>query len=98
VAPKLELLDVPNDASLGSYMKQPKLSDLKIDVVATKKTRSMTTKAKKVKITINIEEDILNAVRDEAETSGVPYQTSSNHSPLHFVLYMRQALNGCCNP
>ena len=59
-------------------MKQPKLSDLEIDSKATKRTRSRIAKTKKIKITINIEEDILSAVREEADSSGIPYQNLVN--------------------
>lgn len=59
-------------------MKQPKLSDLELDAEGTKKIRSDLKRNKKIKITINIEESILNAVKQEANTTGVPYQNLVN--------------------
>ena len=59
-------------------MKQPKLSDLKIDTKGTKAIRKMMTKSKKIKITINVEEDLLREIRRMAESMGTPYQTLLN--------------------
>lgn len=64
-------------------MKQPKLTDLEVDVKATKKLRFKAAKSTKVKITINIEEDILSAIRADADASGVPYQNLVNHLLEH---------------
>jgi predicted DNA binding CopG/RHH family protein len=72
-------LDVPNGASLGvSTMKQPRLSDLKIDVKGTKAIRKAMTKAKKIKITVNVDEDLLMELRRMAESTGTPYQSLLN--------------------
>jgi len=66
-------------ANLGVFtMKQPKLSDVKVDVKGTKAIRSMMAKAKKIKITINVDEDLLAELRQMADSSGVPYQTLLN--------------------
>jgi predicted DNA binding CopG/RHH family protein len=59
-------------------MKQPKLSDLKIDTKGTKALRKMMTKAKKIKITVNVDEDLLNELRQMAEEAGTPYQSLLN--------------------
>jgi predicted DNA binding CopG/RHH family protein len=59
-------------------MKQPKLSDLKVDTKGTKSIRKMMTKSKKVKITINVDEDLLQELRRMAESMGTPYQTLLN--------------------
>ena len=59
-------------------MKQPKLNDVKVDVKGTKAIRSMMAKAKKIKITINVDEDLLAELRQMADSSGVPYQTLLN--------------------
>ena len=59
-------------------MKQPKLSDLKIDVKGTKQMRARMAKARKIKITVNIDEDILESLRDTADASGIPYQSLLN--------------------
>ena len=59
-------------------MKQPKLSDLKVDVKGTKAIRKMMTKPKKVKITINVDEELLQELRNMAESSGTPYQSLLN--------------------
>ncbi len=59
-------------------MKQPKVTDVKIDKSGTKKTRAAMAKAKKVKITINFDADILAQVKDLSEETGTPYQTLLN--------------------
>jgi len=59
-------------------MKQPKLSDLRVDTKGTKAMREKMAKAKKTKITINIDEDVLESVRGKAVESGVPYQSLLN--------------------
>lgn len=59
-------------------MKQPKLSDLKIDTKSTKALRKMMTKAKKIKITVNVDEDILTELRQMADETGTPYQSLLN--------------------
>ena len=59
-------------------MKQPKLSDLKIDVKGTKALRSAIAKTKKIKITVNVDEDLLFDLRKTSEETGVPYQALLN--------------------
>ncbi len=59
-------------------MKQPKLNDLHLDIKGTKTIRKMMAKSKKVKITINIDEDILHELRRLADSMGTPYQTLLN--------------------
>ncbi len=59
-------------------MKQPRLSDLKIDTKGTKALRKMMTKAKKIKITVNVDEDLLTELRQMAEETGTPYQSLLN--------------------
>jgi predicted DNA binding CopG/RHH family protein len=59
-------------------MKQPKLSDLKIDIEGTKALRKMMSKAKKIKITVNVDEDLLTELRLMAEEAGTPYQSLLN--------------------
>ena len=60
-------------------MKQPKLSDLRLDVKGTKQIRASMAKAKKIKITINIDEDLLISVRRRSTSTGIPYQSLLNH-------------------
>lgn len=59
-------------------MKQPKLSDVKIDAKGTKAMRKLMAKAKKIKITINVDEDLLVELRRMAEATGTPYQSLLN--------------------
>ena len=59
-------------------MKQPKLSDLKIDTKGTKAMRKMMAKAKKIKITVNVDEDLLAELKLMAEETGTPYQSLLN--------------------
>lgn len=66
-------------AHLGAYtMKQPKINNLKVDVKGTKAIRKMMAKSKKVKITINVDEDLLQEIRQMAASIGTPYQTLLN--------------------
>ena len=59
-------------------MKQPKLSDLKIDAKATRSVRKAMTKTGKVKITVNVDADLLVELRQMAEATGTPYQSLLN--------------------
>ena len=59
-------------------MKQPKLSELAIDRKATKRMRTDIANMKKIKITINIDEDSLEALREMASATGAPYQKLLN--------------------
>lgn len=59
-------------------MKQPKLSDLEIDTKGTKTVRNLMTKAKKIKITVNVDEDLLTELRQMADEAGTPYQSLLN--------------------
>lgn len=59
-------------------MKQPKLNDVKIDRKGTEALRKMMSKAKKIKITINVDEDLLTELRLMAKETGVPYQSLLN--------------------
>ena len=78
-------MDRPNGESLGGYMKQPKISDLEIDSNVTENLRKKIVQAKKIKITVNIDEDILMDLKSRAQQSGSKYQTLMN-------LIIRQAL------
>lgn len=59
-------------------MKPPKLNDLKVDTKGTKAIRKIMAKAKKIKITINVDEDLLVELRKMAQTTGTPYQSLLN--------------------
>ena len=59
-------------------MKQPKMTNLRIDTAGTKKVRTAMQRARSVKITINIDADSLSALRETAECTGVPYQRLLN--------------------
>jgi predicted DNA binding CopG/RHH family protein len=59
-------------------MKQPKLNDLVIDRKGTKRVRAEAAKTRKVKITINIDQDSLEALRGMAGKSGASYQKLLN--------------------
>ncbi len=60
-------------------MKQPKLSDLTIDTAGTRKIRAGMKKSPSVKITINIDAESLDTLRDEAARTGIPYQRLLNN-------------------
>jgi predicted DNA binding CopG/RHH family protein len=59
-------------------LKQPKLSDLVIDRKGTHRMRVEAAKAKKIKITINIDQDSLEALRSMAGKTGASYQKLLN--------------------
>jgi predicted DNA binding CopG/RHH family protein len=59
-------------------MKEPKLSELEIDQRSTRQIRQSMTKTKAVKITINIDKENLDILRDKAARTGVPYQRLLN--------------------
>lgn len=60
-------------------MKQPKISNIKIDVKGTKAMRELMAKRKKIKITVNVDQDVLLELRKMAKQSGTPYQSLLNH-------------------
>jgi predicted DNA binding CopG/RHH family protein len=59
-------------------MKEPKLSELEIDQRSTRQIRQSMTKTNAVKITINIDKENLDILRDKAARTGVPYQRLLN--------------------
>ena len=59
-------------------MKEPKLSELEIDQRGTLQIRQSIAKTKAVKITINIDKENLDILRDKAARTGVPYQRLLN--------------------
>jgi predicted DNA binding CopG/RHH family protein len=59
-------------------MKQPKMTNLRIDAAGTKKLRAAMKQASSIKITINIDADSLTALRDTAQRTGIPYQRLLN--------------------
>ena len=76
---KLESLAVPNGENLGEFiMKQPKLNNLAIDKSGTKKISNMALKSKKIKITINIDQNSLETLKNMAQASGASYQKILN--------------------
>lgn len=59
-------------------MKQPKMSKVKLDKAGTNKTRKSMAQAKKIKITINFDAEILDQVKKISEKTGTPYQRLLN--------------------
>ena len=59
-------------------MKEPKLSELEIDQRGTWQIRRSMAKTKAVKITINIDKENLDILRDKAAETGIPYQRLLN--------------------
>jgi len=68
-------------------MRQPKLSDLTVDVKGTRTMRRAVAKSRKVKITINIDEDSLSRLKTRSNKTGVPYQRLLNQ-------VLKEALKG----
>jgi uncharacterized DUF497 family protein/predicted DNA binding CopG/RHH family protein len=62
----------------GSTMKEPSLSDVKIDGAGTKLIRRKMAGPKPIKITINIDGDTLAILRAKSAETGVPYQRLLN--------------------
>jgi len=72
-------LEAQNGESLGGFiMKEPKLSNLVIDEKGTREMRERFKKTKKIKITINIDADSLEHLREISDDTGVPYQKLLN--------------------
>jgi len=59
-------------------MKKPKPGDLRHDMTESMKIRSAMRRPQGVKITINIDSESLDQLRELAEQSGVPYQRLLN--------------------
>ncbi len=59
-------------------MKQPKMSNVKLDKKGTKTTRKAMAKSKKIKITINFDADVIEQVKTISDETGTPYQTLLN--------------------
>ena len=68
-------------------MRQPKLHDLMIDRKGTEEIRSQMSKAKKIKITINIDSDSLDIIRRISGSTGTPYQRLLNQ-------FLKEGLKG----
>jgi len=67
-------------------MRQPKLSNLKVDTGGTRAMRKVAGKGR-VKITINIDQESLSRLKTQSDKSGVPYQRLLNQ-------ILREALKG----
>ena len=61
-------------------MKKPKLKNLSVDSAETANIRDTMSRQKSVKITININADVLAKLRHIADKSGVPYQRLINRT------------------
>jgi len=61
-------------------MKKPSLRKLKVDQSETRRVRSAMAHQKSIKITININADILAKLKSIADDSGVPYQRIINRT------------------
>lgn len=59
-------------------MKQPRLSNMKVDKKGTQSVRKLAAQTKKVKITINIDFDSLDELKELASKSGASYQKLLN--------------------
>lgn len=59
-------------------MKPPKLGDIKVDPKGTAKIRRHSKKSHKIKITINLDQDIIATLKKRADLSGVPHQNILN--------------------
>ncbi|MCP5463591.1 MAG: BrnA antitoxin family protein [Deltaproteobacteria bacterium] len=59
-------------------MKQPKISDLKLEKKGTKTIREKIAKNQKIKITINLDSDLVALAKEISSKNGAPYQTYIN--------------------
>lgn len=60
-------------------MRIPRLKDVKIDWEETKKIREMMKNRKKTRITIHLDEDLIEQLKYSAIKNGGKYQTLLNH-------------------
>ena len=61
-------------------MRKPKIKNLKFNETETKHIREAMSRQKSVKITININAEILSKLRIMADKSGIPYQRLINRT------------------
>lgn len=59
-------------------MREPKLTDLTVDEKSTGQIRVKMAKARKIKITINVDQDSLALLRAKSAQTGIPYQRLLN--------------------
>lgn len=59
-------------------MKQPKMSELRVDRKGTRRIRNEALKTRKIKITINVDHDSLEIIRKLAANTGASYQKLLN--------------------
>lgn len=59
-------------------MKQPTIRNMRLNRSATDEIRRRALKVSKVRITINLDSDVLGSLRAIAEQKGIPYQTYIN--------------------
>ena len=59
-------------------MKKPKLSDLKVNFDQTKRVRELAANATKIKVTFNLDSDLVEKLKAMANESGAKYQTLLN--------------------
>lgn len=59
-------------------MKPPKLNDLIVDRKGTQTIRRASKQSRKIKITINIDEESILSLREQSERTGIPYQRLIN--------------------
>jgi len=59
-------------------MRPPKIDNLVLDEKGTKSIRRAIKQSRKIKITINIDEESLNSLRTQSEKTGIPYQRLIN--------------------
>jgi len=59
-------------------MKQPNLSHLRIDRVATNKIRTALSKKNRVTITVHLDPDSLKTLKTRSRNTGIPYQRLLN--------------------
>ncbi len=72
-------------------MKEPRLSDLRVDEKGTKLVRRKMAVSKSIKITINIDRNILAILRSKAAETGVPYQRLLNRVLKEALLKSRDS-------
>jgi predicted DNA binding CopG/RHH family protein len=59
-------------------MKRPKINELRENKKETKAIKALAKRTKKIKVTFNLDEDIVNRLKDIADNSGAKYQTLLN--------------------
>lgn len=66
-------------------MRQPSLKNIRVNRAETKKIRELVASTNRVKITVNVDENVLTFLKKEARETGIPYQNLLNRLLLEAI-------------